>query len=149
MTPLSSDLAGAVSLAAAGEFHCGERLITDEDALCMSIARRVTFKRLPAFNRLAAAIRLESLNLFVFLEAGIVIFPPGPGAARSSSASNSSELLTLITLSAFFPLVTLPPVLTLTDEAGPNGGALVNGCGSFAPAPAKVPVVDLLPPKPV
>jgi hypothetical protein len=38
MTPLSSDLAGAVSLAAAGEFHCDECLITDEDALRMSIA---------------------------------------------------------------------------------------------------------------
>ena len=93
MTPLSSYLAGAASLAAAGEFHCGECLITDEDALRMSIAGRFTFKRLPAFKRLAAAIRPEFLKLFVFLEGGTVIFPPGPGAARSSSASNSSELL--------------------------------------------------------
>ena len=113
MAPLSSDLAGAVSLAAAGEFHCGECLITDDDAVRMSIARRFTFKRLAAFKRPAASIRLEFFELFVFLEDGIVIFPPGPAEARSSSASNSSELLTLIVVSVAFP----PPPRLPNDVA--------------------------------
>jgi hypothetical protein len=105
----------------------------------------------------------------VFLEAGIVIFPPGPGSAPSSRESNSSELLTLITLLALLtsailppiktlegegggilvllvmfppgarvlagadcggtlvPVGMLPPIVSLTGEAGPNGGALISG----------------------
>ena len=149
--------------------HCGERLINDDDAVRMFIARRSAFKRLPAFKRPAASIRLEFFELLAFFEGGIVIFPPGPGAASSSRESNSSELLTLITLlalltSAILPpvkalegegggilvlLVMLPPgagvlagldcggtpvpvgmlprVVSLTGEAGPNGGALLSG----------------------
>ena len=171
--------------------YCGERLINDDDAVRTSIARRSTFTRLPAFKRPAGSIRLECLALFVIFEAGIVIFPPGPGAASSSRVSNSSELLTLITLlarltSAILPpvktfegegggilvlLVRLPPgagvlaglgcggtpvpvgmwppIVSLTGEEGPNGGALLSGRGLFAPAPANVPVVVSLPPKPV
>ena len=49
----------------------------------------------------------------MLVEAGIVIFPPGLGAAPSSRESNSSELLTLIALPVFFPLVTLLPVATV------------------------------------
>ena len=92
-------------------------------------------------------------NDSVLFEGGIVSFPPGPGLVPSSKESNSSELLTLITLSTFFRPVTLPPtvtfapvitvegggegifvvavvlrpVVTLADEAGSNGGALVSG----------------------
>jgi len=49
----------------------------------------------------------------VVVEAGIVIFPPEPGAAPSSRESNSSELLTLIALPVFFPPVTLLSVATV------------------------------------
>src|SRR5215472_8337566 len=54
--------------------YCGERLINDDDAVRMSIARRSTFTRLPAFKRPAGSTRLECLELFVIFEAGIVIF---------------------------------------------------------------------------
>jgi len=50
----------------------------------------------------------------VLFPAGIVIFPPGLGAAPSSRESNSSELLMLIALAVLFPLVvlrSLPPPL--------------------------------------
>ena len=50
----------------------------------------------------------------MLVEAGIVILPPEAGAAPSSRESNSSELLTLIALPVFFPLVvlrSLPPTL--------------------------------------
>ena len=50
----------------------------------------------------------------MLVEAGTVIFPPGLGATPSSMESNSSELLTLIALPVFFPLVvlrSLPPTL--------------------------------------
>jgi len=132
--------------------HCGERLITDDDAVRISIARRSAFKRLPAFKRAAASIRLEFFELLALFEGGIVIFPPGPGLASSSKESNSSELLTLITLPAgegggilvllgmlppgtgvlagadcggtAVPVGMLPPVVSLTGEAGPNDGAM-------------------------
>jgi len=122
--------------------HCGKRLIAGVDAVRLSISRRSAFKRLRASKRSATLFRLEFLELLALLEGGIVIFPPGPGAASSSRESNSSELLTLITLLAllmsamFSPreggailvlLVTLPPVVTLAGEAGPNGGALLSG----------------------
>ena len=124
--------------------YCGERLINDDDVVRMSIARRSTFTRLPAFKRPAGSTRLECLELFVIFEAGIVIFPPGPGTAPSSSESKSSELVTWITLSIFFPPVTVPPTGTFppvaTGEGGgrgilglvaigeaPNGGALISG----------------------
>ena len=154
----------SLTLAAAFQFHCGERLITDDDAVRKSIARRSTFERLTGFKRPAGSTRLECLELFVIFEAGIVIFPLGPGAASSSRESNSSELLTLITLLAllmsamFSPreggailvllvilppgtgvrpgadcggtavaMGMLPPAVSLTGEAGPNGGALIIG----------------------
>ena len=122
--------------------HCGKRLGENEDAVRICSARRSAFKRLTGFKRPAGSTRLEFLELFVLFEPGIVMFPPGPGAASSSRESNSSELLTLITLLAllmsamFSPreggailvlLVTLPPVVTLAGEAGPNGGALLSG----------------------
>jgi len=112
MALLSSDLAGAVALAAAGEFHCGECLITDDDAVRISIPRRSAFKRLPAFRRPAGSTRLECLELFVLFEAGIVIFPPAPGAASSSSESNSSEFVTWITFLALLKSLMFSPVLT-------------------------------------
>ena len=55
--------------------HCGERLITADDAVRMSIARRSTFTRLPAFKRAAGSVRLEFFELLAFFEGGIVIFP--------------------------------------------------------------------------
>jgi hypothetical protein len=49
-----------LSLALGGQpRHCGERFITDDDAVRKSIARRSAFKRLPAFKRAAASVRLE------------------------------------------------------------------------------------------
>jgi len=118
--------------------YCGERLINDDDVVRMSIARRSAFKRLTGFKRPAGSTRLECLELFVIFEGGIVIFPPGPGAASSSRVSNSSELLTLITLLARLTSAILPPVKTLEGEGGgilvlvaigeaPNGGALTSG----------------------
>ena len=113
--------------------HCGVRLVTDDDTVRRSIAPRSTCTRLPAFERSATSVRLEFLELLVLFEDGIVIFPPGPAAARSSRESNSSELLTWMTLSIFFPLlplppvVMLPPVLTVGRETGSNGGALLSG----------------------
>ena len=98
--------------------HCGERLITADDAVRMSIARRSTFTRLPAFKRGAGSVRLEFFELLAFFEGGIVIFPPGPGPAPSSRESNSSELLTLITLLALLTSAILPPVKTLEGEGG-------------------------------
>ena len=55
--------------------YCGERLIKDDDAVRMSIARRSTFTRLPAFKRAAGSVRLEFFELLAFFEGGIVIFP--------------------------------------------------------------------------
>ena len=116
------------ALAAAFQFHCGERLITGDDAVRKSIARRSTFERLTGFKRPAASTRLEFFELLVLFEAGILIFPPRPGWTSSSSASNSSELLTLIT-----PVATggrgwiLVLVLIGAGEAGPNRGALFSG----------------------
>ena len=118
--------------------YCGERLINGDDAVRMSIARRSPFTRLPAFERAAGSVRLEFFELVAFFEGGIVIFPPGPGAASSSRVSNSSELLTLITLLARLTSAILPPVKTLEGEGGgilvlvaigeaPNGGALISG----------------------
>ena len=124
--------------------YCGKRLMPGVDAVRISIARRSAFKRLPGFKRPAGSTRLECLELFAIFEPGIVIFPPGPGAAPSSSESKSSELVTLITLSIFFPPVTMLPtgtfppvasgegggigilVLVAIGEA-PNGGALISG----------------------
>ena len=59
--------------------HCGKRLITDDDAVRLSISRRSAFKRLAAFKRSAALTRLEFLELFVLFEAGILILPSRPG----------------------------------------------------------------------
>src|SRR5438067_7475329 len=92
-------------LAPASESYC-KRLITDDDAVRLSIARRSAFKRLGAFKR-AASTRLEFLELFVLFESGILILPSRPGWRSSSRASNSSELLTLIT-----------PVLTVEGGRG-------------------------------
>src|SRR6266581_1020341 len=108
-------------------------------------------------NRPSASIRLVFFKLLVLFPAGIVIFPPGLGAAPSSRESNSSELLTLIALPVFFPLVVLrslppplaedvPPVLDRVGDltvvlfvvvlvvavvgasgGSPNGGALESG----------------------
>src|SRR5207249_5505519 len=124
-------------------------------AVRTSIARRSAFTRLPAFKRAAGSVRLEFFELLAFFEGGIVIFPPGPGAASSSRVSNSSELLTLITLLALLTSAILPPVKTLEGggilvlllmlppgtgvlavrlvltatgaPSGPNGGALLSG----------------------
>jgi hypothetical protein len=63
-------------------------------------------------------IGLGFLELFALFEGGIVIFPPGPGAAPSSRESNSSELLTLITLLALLTSATLPPVVTVEGGRG-------------------------------
>ena len=53
----------------------------------------------------------------MLVEAGIVIFPPEPGAAPSSRESNSSELLTLIAVPVFFPPVVLRSLLpTLAED---------------------------------
>src|SRR6266446_9781999 len=70
--------------------HCGKRLAGNEDAVRISNARR------SAFKRPAALIPLEFLPLLVLFEAGIVILPPGPGAAASSRESNWSVLLRLM-----------------------------------------------------
>ena len=108
--------------------HCGERLITDDDAVRISIARRSAFKRLPAFKRLATSIRLGFLELLAIREPGIVILPPGPGAAPSSRESNCPLSLTLITLPVLLPLVVVPPDVTVVGALVlPNGGALLSG----------------------
>jgi hypothetical protein len=122
MAPSSCGLAGSVTLAAAGEFHCGECPIADEDAVRIFIARRFTSKRLTGFKRPAGSIRLECLELFVLFEAGIVIFPPGPGWASSSRESNSSELLTWITFLALLKSLMFSPVVTAEDG---RGGVLI------------------------
>jgi len=78
------------------------------DAVRVSLASR------SAFRRPAPFIRLEFFKLLVLVEAGIVIFPPGPAAAPSSMESNSSELLTLTAVPVFFPVAvlrSLPPTL--------------------------------------
>jgi len=110
------------ALAAAFQFHCGERLMNDDDAVRKSIARRSTFERLTGFKRPAGSTRLECLELFVLFEAGILILPSRPGWTSSSRESKSSELLTLITLSIFFPLVTVPPTGTFPPVATGEGG---------------------------
>jgi hypothetical protein len=115
------------------------------------------------------------LELLALLEPGIVIFPPGPGAAASSRESNCAELLTLIAGPVVFPFLTarsplfplLPlvaaeetfaldevwvtaPAAPLGDEAGGslNAGAFASGCGRLAPLPPNVPFDGLFPPKP-
>ncbi len=50
---------------------------------------RISAARRPAFKRPAALIPLEFLEVLVVFEAGIVIFPPGPGAAASSKESTA------------------------------------------------------------
>ena len=77
---------------------------------------RTSAARRPAFKRPAALIPLEFLEVLVVFEAGIVIFPPGPGAAASSKESNCSVLLTSITLPVFFPLVVLRSLLTIVPD---------------------------------
>ena len=103
--------------------------------------RRISLASRSALKRPAAFIRLKFLQLLVLIEAGIVIFPPGPTTAPSSRASNCSVLLTLITVLVVFPLVPLvvdrvgdltvvldvPLVVTVAGEDGPNGGALLSG----------------------
>ena len=128
--------------------HCGKRLAGNEDAVRISNARR------SAFKRPAALIRLGFLELLALFEAGIVILPPGPGAAASSRESNWPVLLTFITAPAGFLLVVLRlPSTTLPDRAmfpldgvctlpsalaapplregpvGPNGGLCESGSG--------------------
>ena len=86
--------------------YCGKRLMPGVDAVRISRARRSAFKRLAAFER-AASTRLEFLELLVLFESGILTLPSRPGWRSSSRASNSSELLTLIT-----------PVLTVEGGRG-------------------------------
>ncbi len=121
-------------------------------------ASRISAARRPGWKRPAALSPLEFLKLLVLFEAGIVIFPPGPRTAPSSRASNCSVLLTLITVPVVFLLVVPLPldVTVVLDVAvaavaggSLNAGALLSGSGSFAPAPANVPVVEPLPPEPV
>src|SRR6516164_8118341 len=102
--------------------YCGKRLMPGVDAVRISIVRRSAFKRLTGFKRPAGSTRLECLELCVIFEAGIVIFPPGPGTAPSSSESKSSELVTLIALSIFFPVVTVLPTGTFPPVATGEGG---------------------------
>ena len=64
-------------------------------------------------------------------------FPPWPGLAPSSKESNSSELLTLITLSTFFRPVMLPPTVTFAPVITVEGG----GEGIFVVAVVLRPVV--------
>ena len=73
------------------------------------------------FWRPAVLIRLGFLELLVLFEAGIVIFPPRPGAAPSSRESNASVLLTLIAGPVAFLLV----VLTLLPSTLPDDATLV------------------------
>jgi hypothetical protein len=119
---------------------------------------------------------MELLELLALFEAGIVIFPLGPGTAESSSESNCDELLRLIAAPVVFPFATVrlplfplpPPVaadetfapgkfwvpaLAVPLEEGaagaiPNVGAFPSGC-VVAPLPPNVPVVLPLPPDPV
>ena len=103
----------------------------------------------------------------MLFEPEIVAFPSGPTDAPSRRESNSAVLLTLIVALVAFVLVVLLPdrvvelifvLVVLLDVADVtvgvaggslNGGALLSGWGLFAPAPANVPVVEPLPPKPV
>ncbi len=116
--------------------HYGKRLAGNERASRISAARR------PAFKRPAALIPLESLQLLVLFEAGIVIFPPGPGTAASSRESSCPLSLTLITLPVAFLLVVLRSLLTIVPDdvtlvldvtvaastgGSLNGGALLSG----------------------
>src|SRR5439155_4221562 len=70
-------------------------------------APRSAFNRPAAFKRSAASIRLEFFKLLVVFEAGIVIFPPGPGEAASSMESSCPLSLTFITAPVAFPLLVL------------------------------------------
>jgi len=137
---------------AAQLLYCGECLITDDDAVRIFIARRSAFKRLPALKRAAASVRLEFLALLALFEGGIVIFPPGPGAAPSSRESNSSELLTLITLLAILTSAILPLVKTLEGNVCgilvllvmlPPGAGVLPGadCGGTAVALGMLPPI--------
>src|SRR6266849_7862953 len=101
--------------------HYGKRPAANECASRISAASR------PAFKRPAALIPLESLQLLVLFEAGIVIFPPGPGVAPSSRESSCPLSLTFITAPVFFPLVTLPPDVTDVTVAAESGGSLNGG----------------------
>ena len=51
-------------------------------------------------------------------EPGIVIFPPGPGAAPSSKESSCPLSLTFITAPVAFPLVVLRPLSTTLPDDG-------------------------------
>src|SRR4029077_1656924 len=95
--------------------------------------------------RLAVLIRLGFLELLTLLDAGIVIFPPGPGAAPSSRESNASVLLTLIAGPVVFPPAMLrSPLLSLPREVPvrPNGGTCESGKGVRAPPTPHVPGGD-------
>ena len=110
--------------------HCGKRLVGNEATVRLTASRRSAFNTPAAFKRPAALIPLKFLELLVVFEAGIVIFPPGRGTAPSSRVSSSSELLTLIAVPVFFPLVVLkllslilPEEVTLVLENAADGAA--------------------------
>ena len=122
--------------------YCGKRLIAGVDAVRRSIAPRAALKLTAALDLVVFLPRLP------LLESRILILPLRLAWVSSSSASNSSELLTLIVVPVAFPP---PPGLAddVTRFVLSNDGAFSIGCGSLAPAPPNVPVVELLPPNPV
>src|SRR5712691_4869118 len=98
----------------------------------------INIRRTP-LGRPFILIRLRFRKLLLVVGLEIVIFPSGPTVAPSSRASNSAVLLTSI----------VPRFVVVIRGPGTKGGALLSGCGLFAPAPPNVPVVVPLPPKPV
>ena len=116
--------------------YCDKRLASDEEAVRTSNARRSAFKRPTAFRRPAASSRPEFLELLVTFEAGIVIFPPGPGAAASSRESNWSVLLRLIAGPVVFPRRQIADPLAV--RAHKAGGLRIGPLGKIGAAAATV-----------
>src|SRR5580704_3575483 len=88
-------------------------------------------------------LRRSALAAWRCLSRGTVSLPSGPGTEPSSRESNCPLFGILMTVLDRFALLGL-----LADVAS-NGGAFESGRGLFAPAPANVPDVEPLPPKPV
>ena len=145
--------------------HYGRRLGCNKDAVRIFIPPRSVFERSEAF------VRPGFLQFGLLFEAGIVILPDESGAAPSSRESSCPLSPTFITRPVGLPrprppmvpddatfvvggvreppfVLVVPPTPCLPGESS-KGGAFSIGCGSVAPAPPNVPVVEPLPPNPV
>ena len=91
--------------------------------------RRASAALRSAFQRPRTLFRLEFPGLPVLFEAGIVIFPPGPGAAASSMESNCAELPTFIVAPVAFPLGAGSPPFS---RAPPNPPLIFPDDATFA-----------------